>query len=762
MNILIPLCGLGKRFESFKTPKPLVKVLDKPIFSYVLDALKNCNVYVIYNNLEIDDILDKYNVNKIYYDGNTKGALETLKIGLKIIGNKLTNFMVLDCDTYYTEDFISKYKGGNVVFYRNESSNSSLYSYITLDKNNNVTDIKEKEKISNNANTGIYCFADSDEFLFYTDMVINNEFKFKGEYYTSCIIKYMLDNGLNFNAIKLNNVFNLGTPEQVNQYISRTNLYLFDLDGTMVITDNIYLDVWNKIFKPYNIEINNSMFDEFIRGKSDNFVTNFFLGKNINVSDMKDELFISMIDRIQIIPGIIEYLIKIKLNGHKIAIVTNCNKKACNKILEYCSFDKYIDLVVTSSDCLKTKPDPEPYLNAVKYFESNVSKAIIFEDSKPGIISGKSIYPNYIIGIETNHSQEFLISLGVNKTIKNYDGLELIEDNDNFLLFLTRDIKNSMREEIFNISFEENKLKGGFISDIIRVNINNKKFILKLENNNDSNISRMAKFLNLYDKEYYFYETISNHIPVKIPKFYSIIFNDNGDKIGILMEEISIENFNLNLNLDYESIDVSLKVIDKIAKLHSHFWNKKLKLMFSKLEDFNCNNWNKFIEDNFPKFLEKWNYIFSEDVKNKLLLYRSNFKENNIKLHTGGNLTFCHGDVKSPNIFYRKKDNEPLFIDWQYINCGKGVKDLVFLMIESFSIETLKYNKDFFKRYYYLKLKEYGVIYNLNDYNSDFEAAIGFFPFFVCVWFGTIPDDELIDKNFPQIFIRKYISFISS
>jgi hypothetical protein len=32
---------------------------------------------------------------------------------------------------------------------------------------------------------------------------------------------------------------------------------------------------------------------------------------------------------------------------------------------------------------------------------------------------------------------------------------------------------------------------------------------------------------------------------------------------------------------------------------------------------------------------------------------------------------------------------------------------------------------------------------------------------FVAVWFGTISQEELIDKNFPYRFIQKYIAFLT-
>jgi thiamine kinase-like enzyme len=125
------------------------------------------------------------------------------------------------------------------------------------------------------------------------------------------------------------------------------------------------------------------------------------------------------------------------------------------------------------------------------------------------------------------------------------------------------------------------------------------------------------------------------------------------------------------------------------------------------------------------------------------------------------NLTLVHGDVKSGNIFYDKGDRTPYFLDWQYVAIGKGVQDLVFFMIESFDVQTMDRYFHTFKQYYYIKLLEYGVgNYSAEEYDEDFRNAVKYYPFFVAVWFGTTPEDDLIDKNFPYFFIQKLLNFL--
>ena len=59
--------------------------------------------------------------------------------------------------------------------------------------------------------------------------------------------------------------------------------------------------------------------------------------------------------------------------------------------------------------------------------------------------------------------------------------------------------------------------------------------------------------------------------------------------------------------------------------------------------------------------------------------------------------------------------------------------------------------------YYYSKILECGVTnYSLEEYENDFKNAVCYFPFFVAIWFGTLDEDDLIDKNFPYFFINFY------
>ena len=147
-------------------------------------------------------------------------------------------------------------------------------------------------------------------------------------------------------------------------------------------------------------------------------------------------------------------------------------------------------------------------------------------------------------------------------------------------------------EPILDVIIEDMKLKGGYISDVLSLSIKTASrsidCVLKLENTNNTPLSIMASKLGLYDRENYFYENISKYVNIPIPLFYGLIKNDNLYTVGILMENLyNRGNFIVNLNLNNVDIDISLKIIDTIAKLHIKFWNKNMEKNFPQLKKHN-------------------------------------------------------------------------------------------------------------------------------------------------------------------------------
>jgi len=250
MNIVIPIGGIGQRFrdEGYDMPKPLINVLGKPMIYQVINSLnmsKDDTIHIVYHNhlkeFNFETLLKFYfphiNIKFISLNYLTKGAAETVLKGLETFTEEELNesVLLLDCDTFYDDDILSQYKGNNAIFYFNSTDSKPIFSYIDL-KENKVVGIKEKVKISDNANTGAYGFEKGAILKQYCEKILNLD----RELYISCVYEEMLKDNHNIVGTQVNSFNCVGTPLQLKIYCNKNkdkadNLRVcFDLDNTLV------------------------------------------------------------------------------------------------------------------------------------------------------------------------------------------------------------------------------------------------------------------------------------------------------------------------------------------------------------------------------------------------------------------------------------------------------------------------------------------------------------------------------------------------
>lgn len=282
INIVIPLGGFGQRFRDagYVYPKPLIKVFGKEILFWLMDSFNLDtidNVIIPYNkelskyNFE-DIVRQRYSKLKIIFyqlPVQTNGAVDTLKILLQTNSHLLDNIypvMCIDGDNFYKCDIISMLSSSsskNALFYHVNTQSNPIYSYISIDDDGYVTKIKEKEKLSDNACTGIYCFESFSflhrsikSFLSRPLDTLNH-----GELYTSKLIDFLLPaNKFLSICVQSSDYICLGTPLQLRCYYNNIPVHsaiptvnsikldvnnirvCFDLDNTLVTTPLIAND----------------------------------------------------------------------------------------------------------------------------------------------------------------------------------------------------------------------------------------------------------------------------------------------------------------------------------------------------------------------------------------------------------------------------------------------------------------------------------------------------------------------------------------
>jgi HAD superfamily hydrolase (TIGR01509 family) len=102
----------------------------------------------------------------------------------------------------------------------------------------------------------------------------------------------------------------------------------------------------------------------------------------------KNEYFQSLIGTsLKSYPGVVEGLTLLKEKGLKLAVVSNAKRRELEAGLRHTGLHDFFDLILSRDDVLKFKPDPLPYLTAVRQFGLTPDQCISVEDSPAGIES---------------------------------------------------------------------------------------------------------------------------------------------------------------------------------------------------------------------------------------------------------------------------------------------------------------------------------------------------------------------------------------
>ena len=81
-----------------------------------------------------------------------------------------------------------------------------------------VKRVREKEKISNLASTGLYVFSNARQFVEAAETMIKNDRRVKDEFFVSEIYNILLKSGKKFEIDIAEEFIPLGTPEDIKKF----------------------------------------------------------------------------------------------------------------------------------------------------------------------------------------------------------------------------------------------------------------------------------------------------------------------------------------------------------------------------------------------------------------------------------------------------------------------------------------------------------------------------------------------------------------
>lgn len=236
LNVLIPCAGTGQRFKDagYKEPKPLIDVLGTPMIEASIKSLLPSRydsitlVFATLRDHNIDLVLYrmfpkvKYIVDIVDVGFPTNGSLCSCLAARNIIATSIP-LVIANCDQIIEGgwgDLPSRNADGAILTMKGDGSKK--WSYVKVDKGL-VSEVKEKEPISDRATCGVYWFARGIDFVDAADKMIAANDTTNGEFYVAPVYNYFIKYGLKVDEVPIENyggVFHgLGTPEDLQAYI---------------------------------------------------------------------------------------------------------------------------------------------------------------------------------------------------------------------------------------------------------------------------------------------------------------------------------------------------------------------------------------------------------------------------------------------------------------------------------------------------------------------------------------------------------------
>ncbi len=204
---------------------------------------------------------------------------------------------------------------------------------------------------------------------------------------------------------------------------------IFDMDGVIIDSMKLHVKLEKAVCRKYKINAPATIWRKFAGWKLEEifrYLVDNYSEKKFDIKLMVRDKYETMLKlaakEIREVAGAIKFVKQAYYIFKKTALVTSSEKEFSDLILRRFGLKDSFDLVITAKDFRRGKPDPEPYLKAVKLLKVKPGECIVIEDADNGIVSAKAAGCT-AIGITTSLAKKKLIKAGADYVVKNYSEL---------------------------------------------------------------------------------------------------------------------------------------------------------------------------------------------------------------------------------------------------------------------------------------------------------------------------------------------------
>lgn len=180
--------------------------------------------------------------------------------------------------------------------------------------------------------------------------------------------------------------------EKSNFYLPSVQAVLFDIDGTLVDTEDLHFASWNEILTEYEMVLDRRHYDlNFVGLTSVDIVLRNFAhlpaAARESLPERKESLFRTKLSALTPTKGLVAFLERILAAGIRVAAVTNAPRANAERMLSGLALRDVFQTLISGDELARGKPDPMPYAEGLMQLGVEAGQALAYEDSIVGVTS---------------------------------------------------------------------------------------------------------------------------------------------------------------------------------------------------------------------------------------------------------------------------------------------------------------------------------------------------------------------------------------
>lgn len=245
LNIVVPMAGRGSRYAQahFTQPKPLIPIMGRPVIEWIVDNIRPhrdhrfifiCLEEHLRQYPQVSETLGRLcpDCKIVSLNEVTQGAACTVLTVENLIDTddplmiaNSDQYVALNIDDYLNQGETEGFDGFMMTF----RADDPKWSYCRMRPDGTVSEVVEKQVVSNEATVGIYNFARGSDFVAAAKSMIEKDLRVNGEFYVAPAYNQLIEKGARIGVVRTGREYagmhGLGVPQDLAHFMT-TDLFL--------------------------------------------------------------------------------------------------------------------------------------------------------------------------------------------------------------------------------------------------------------------------------------------------------------------------------------------------------------------------------------------------------------------------------------------------------------------------------------------------------------------------------------------------------